>query len=221
MMSFGKGSQVIKVCGNTDDESLKEMCMLGGSVSSLLFGFISYQKSKRYVDVNTYERLSQHVFEKNRIVLVTVNEGIAVIKQYYERVPFSYVQLHGDEDASYISALRKEMPSLHIIKALAVAAPEDMQFPERSDVCAYLFDTKTNVRGGSGVPFDWKILSHYTGTIPFILSGGVAPDDAKAIKEIFDMYPLCCGVDINSRFELSPGKKEVGRISKFVREIRE
>lgn len=71
--------------------------------------------------------------------------------------------------------------------------------------------------GGNGRPFNWKLLDKYTGGKPFFLSGGIGPDDAAAIRALD--HPRMYGVDINSRFETSPGSKDPALVEKFYREL--
>ena len=80
-----------------------------------------------------------------------------------------------------------------------------------------MFDTKTPQYGGSGNQFYWNLLHRYSGMTPFLLRGGINPYSAKAIKEFH--HPKLAGVDINSRFETVPGKKDVERIKAFLQEI--
>ena len=82
----------------------------------------------------------------------------------------------------------------------------------------YLFDTRTVHYGGSGQQFDWSILQRYTGSTPFLLSGGINSYSVKALKEFH--HPRLAGIDINSRFETSPGIKDVERIERFLKELR-
>ena len=87
------------------------------------------------------------------------------------------------------------------------------------DVADYfLFDTKTDLYGGSGQKFNWNILQEYTGNKPFLLSGGIGADDVKAIRAI--EHPLLAGVDLNSKFELKPGLKNVALLKQFIDELK-
>ena len=72
--------------------------------------------------------------------------------------------------------------------------------------------------GGNGTQFDWSILDDYDGNIPFLLSGGIGPDDATAILDI--SHPMFAGVDLNSRFEISPGIKDINLLSSFINKLR-
>ena len=81
----------------------------------------------------------------------------------------------------------------------------------------FLFDTKCPSVGGSGQQFDWSVLSAYDGSTPFLLSGGIGPDDAERIKSFH--HPQCIGIDLNSRFELAPGLKDVIKLQAFIKEL--
>ena len=78
-------------------------------------------------------------------------------------------------------------------------------------------DAKTDAFGGSGIKFNWSMLDEYVGETPFLLSGGIAADDAEAILKI--EHPKFAGIDLNSKFEVKPGLKDVGLLSRFQLEI--
>ena len=80
-----------------------------------------------------------------------------------------------------------------------------------------LFDTRCATHGGSGRRFDWSLLSRYRGNLPFLLSGGLGPGDEERVRSF--RHPRCLGVDLNSRFELSPGVKDVAALARFLRGI--
>ena len=66
--------------------------------------------------------------------------------------------------------------------------------------------------------FDWKILKSYKGKVPFLLSGGIGPDDAEKVKAF--SHPQFMGIDLNSRFEKAPGEKDVILLEQFVQQVR-
>ena len=81
----------------------------------------------------------------------------------------------------------------------------------------FLFDTKGKMVGGNGEKFDWSVLSAYKGKTPFLLSGGIGPDDAERVKAFH--HPMCVGIDLNSRFEQSPGLKDVTILKEFIEKL--
>ena len=82
----------------------------------------------------------------------------------------------------------------------------------------FLFDTKsTQTVGGTGKHFDWSLINMYDGNIPFLLSGGIGPDDAEAVKSF--KHPMCVGIDLNSRFEKEPGMKDVDKLKAFLKAL--
>lgn len=111
-------------------------------------------------------------------------------------------------------------PHIRIIKALPIADKDDFQRAGQYEgmVDFFLFDTKCSTKGGSGNRFDWGLLSAYQGQTPFLLSGGIGPEDAEAIRRID--HPQFAGIDVNSRFETSPGVKDVEKLRSFVEVLR-
>ena len=79
------------------------------------------------------------------------------------------------------------------------------------------FDTKGKAVGGNGEKFDWSVLAAYHGNTPFLLSGGIGPDDASSILSFH--HEMCIGIDLNSRFELSPGLKDIHKLKSFIAKI--
>ncbi len=82
-----------------------------------------------------------------------------------------------------------------------------------------LFDTKCASVGGSGRKFDWSVLDAYDGDMPFLLSGGIGPDDADEVLAF--RHPQCIGIDLNSKFEVSPAVKDVDKLKNFIEKIRQ
>lgn len=134
------------------------------------------------------------------------------------------IQLHGNETPTQIKNLRATIvpdikPDIKIIKAISVEKPEDIEHYRRYEDCVdyFLFDTKCNSVGGSGEQFDWSVLDRYHGDTPFLLSGGIGPDDAQRIKDFY--HPKMIGIDINSQFETQPAMKDVSLISTFISQL--
>jgi phosphoribosylanthranilate isomerase len=129
------------------------------------------------------------------------------------------IQLHGNESPEQISHLSPLTNHLSIIKAFNIATAEDLKSTASYTGLAdyFLFDTKGPSVGGNGEKFDWSVLSNYEGDTPFLLSGGIGPDDAERILDYH--HPKCIGIDLNSQFELAPGLKDVTTLSRFLNKI--
>ena len=125
------------------------------------------------------------------------------------------MQLHGNESLEYGRELAKHTS---VIKVFRISEVEDLLNIENHNYAEYyLFDTYTEAYGGSGKKFDWSIIDNYVGSIPFLLSGGIGPNDAISIANI--SHPLFRGVDINSKFESSPAIKNMDMIDRFINEV--
>ncbi len=136
----------------------------------------------------------------------------------------SYVQLHGDESPVMIDNLRRTLvpdivPQIKIIKAISVSSAEDLKRYEQYEghVDLFLFDTKCKGYGGSGQKYDWSVLEAYTGQTPFLLSGGIGPDDADRLRDFH--HPQCVGIDLNSKFETTPGMKDINLLQNFLHQL--
>lgn len=200
---------IIKVCGMTEADNIRSVDSLGVD----LIGFIFYPKSPRHLcQIPGY--LPSHA----KRVGVFVNETKDNILMYADRFDLDYIQLHGEESPEYCRTLHSL--GFRIIKAFSIAHAKDLVAASRyEDFCDYyLFDTRTARYGGSGQQFDWNILQLYTARTPFLLSGGINPYSVKALQEFH--HPNFAGIDINSRFETSPGIKDVERIQRFLKELK-
>ena len=210
---------MIKVCGMRDAENIREVEALGID----LMGFIFWTKSSRYVS----ERPAYQPTKCKRVG-VFVDEDIETVKRIADEYALDYIQLHGHESPDYIRALRvvDGFPvDIHLIKAISVSGRDDIATYKSYEglVDYFLFDTKCPSVGGSGQQFDWSVLSAYDGNTPFLLSGGIGPDDAPRLRalSVLDGFPVekCAGIDLNSRFELAPGLKDVTALQKFLNEF--
>ena len=209
---------MIKVCGMREAENIREVEALGID----LMGFIFWPKSSRYVS----ERPAYLPTQCKRVG-VFVNEDAETIKKIAEDYALDYIQLHGSESPEQISHLSPLTSHLSIIKAFNIATTEDLEAtkPYEGIVDYYLFDTKGKSVGGNGEKFDWSVLSDYVGETPFLLSGGIGPDDAERVKSFLTSHlsPLtskkCIGIDLNSRFETAPAIKNVAVLSRFLSQL--
>ena len=197
---------IVKVCGMRDAENIREVEALGID----LMGFIFWPKSSRYVST-----LPSYLPEKAKRIGVFVDEEIEVVKKIAQEYALHYIQLHGNETPDYCALLKGHK----LIKAFNIATADDFvkTKPYETVVDYFLFDTKGKSVGGNGTKFDWSVLADYHGTTPFILSGGIGPDDAADIRHF--RHPQLAGIDLNSRFEIDPGLKNVDTLKLFLSEL--
>lgn len=185
-------------------------------------GFIFWPKSSRYV-----AEIPSYLPTKCKRVGVFVDASIGDVMTIAEQYQLDIIQLHGQESPSYITQLISHLSRLRnvkIIKAFNIATAIDFEATKRYEdyVDYFLFDTKGKSVGGNGEKFDWSVLSEYRGNTPYLLSGGIAPDDAPALTfSPFHPFtsPLCIGIDLNSRFESAPGYKNVDTLKAFIKEL--
>ena len=202
-----ESSFLVKVCGMREAENIREVEAVGID----LMGFIFWPKSGRYVS----ERPAYLPTNCKRVG-VFVDEDIETVKRIAEDYALDYIQLHGHESPEYCAQLK----GLKLIKAFNIATTEDFKQtePYTGIVDYFLFDTKGKSVGGNGEKFDWSVLSAYDDNTPFLLSGGIGPDDAEVLTSHFS--PLtskkCVGIDLNSRFEIAPGLKDINKLKEFL-----
>ena len=194
---------IIKVCGMRSAENIREVEALGID----MMGFIFWPKSSRYVS-----KRPAYLPQKCKRVGVFVNEDIENIMKIADDYALDFIQLHGHESIEEV----KKLKDRKIIKAFNIATKEDLDAttPYANLVVFFLFDTKGPSVGGNGEKFDWSILDAYNGDTPFLLSGGIGPEDAERIKSF--NHPKCIGIDLNSRFEIEPGIKDIVKLKTFL-----
>lgn len=199
----------VKVCGMRDAGNMKEIAELRPNY----MGFIFYPRSSRYCGGMDPE-IIRNLPEDIEPVMVTVDMLEEQIMEIAPKYGFRTVQLHGSEDPEACRALRKR--GMKVIKAVGVSTAESLENLERykDQVDLFLLDTSCPEKGGSGKKFNWDLLTLYDLDKDFMLSGGIGPDDAEAIAGI--NHPHFIGIDLNSRFELSPGMKNVDALRKFL-----
>jgi phosphoribosylanthranilate isomerase len=209
-----QGKLKIKVCGLRDD---KDILML--SLMNIDFmGFIFYKPSPRYAGEILKPEILENIPERIVKTGVFVNEKAEEITSIAKEYHLQAIQLHGNESTDLCKELKEQ--GYIVLKALKGDKDElVVNSIMYKDVCDYyLIDTPTTQHGGSGQKFDWTILHEFEFDKPFFLSGGVEPLDADIINSLNfkDFY----AIDINSKFETSPGKKDTAIISEFIKKIK-
>jgi phosphoribosylanthranilate isomerase len=218
---------IIKVCGMRDGENIRAVSELGVD----WIGMIFWDKSPRYVTMIPTDagiipdRADTTPKTDIKRVGVFVDEMPQNIITRAVNFELDLIQLHGHETPTMIRNLRRTLdpdirPGIQFIKAISVSCRDDIAAYKPYEDCVdyFLFDTKCPTVGGSGTQFDWSVLKAYDGSKPFLLSGGIGPDDAERVKAFH--HPLCIGIDLNSRFETAPGVKDVDLLRTFIQHIK-
>lgn len=205
----------IKVCGMREADNILAVDALGVDY----MGFIFYPRSARFVSVPPHD-MPVHA----KRVGVFVNADTTDILQHIETYGLDIVQLHGNETPQQCSEVREKARTLDhevgIWKAISLQTNSDMLLcePYSEVVDGFVFDTKCASYGGSGNKYDWSLLETYDVPVPFLLSGGIGPDDVHAIKQFH--HPQFAGIDLNSRFETSPAYKDLHCLTTFIQAIK-
>ena len=204
----------IKVCGMRHPANIEDLVKLNPDY----IGFIFYPKSGRYIGTHIPGEISEVIPSSIQKAGVFVDEPVESVAEKIRSSNLDIVQLHGAELPEYCKKLKKM--SIRVIKAFSISPDFEfstvMQYDKVCDF--YLFDTAGDLRGGTGLKFNWEKLNHYNGDTPFFLSGGIKPEDALTIKEV--KHPQFLSVDLNSGFEIKPGLKDIVKLKTFMDEIR-
>lgn len=193
----------IKICGMKHPGNILEVAALLPDY----MGFIFWEKSARYFD-GVIPELPKSI----RKVGVFVNETIAVILDKVLLHDLQAVQLHGQESAVFCEELKNRLPKeVEIIKVFSIIDSFDFEVLKPFEaLCDYfLFDTKGKLPGGNGTTFDWTVLEKYPSTKPFFLSGGIGMEEMAAVNEIIKTNLPVYAIDVNSKFEIEPGLKNI------------
>ena len=201
----------------TDIDQVSMLGDMGVSFS----GFIFYPRSPRYV---LRHLTTSQIKKENRVnkVGVFVNSSEEEVLRMVDECRLQMVQLHGDESPRVCDRLAGYVT---VIKAFRLGENEDIPWLVRPylDCCdMFLFDTMGAGYGGTGKKFDWNVLSEATIGKPFFLSGGIEPGDEEELLR-FAESPVArdlFAVDINSKFETSPGIKNMDLVRQFVNRLK-
>lgn len=201
---------LIKVCGMREPDNILQLLEL----PIHYMGHIFYQKSARYVGDLANLDISKNIKKTG----VFVNSSIAEILESVNRLSLKAVQLHGDETAEMASALKSE--GLEVIKAFGI--DEEFNWKQLESfvdhVDFFLFDSKSPAYGGTGKAFNWQKLKEYPFEKPYFLSGGLSLDNLEEAINFEDKRLV--GLDLNSKFEIEPGLKDIEKLKLALKTIR-
>lgn len=208
----------IKVCGMTLPEQVNALEELGVDFA----GFIFYPKSPRFIGQKISPEKMRRTGGRIAKVGVFVNAGYDELMKTVDDYRLDLVQLHGDETPRFCE---KIADYISVIKAFRLSEDDNIEWMVRpyQDVCdMYMFDTMGAGYGGTGKKFKWDVLKNTSLSKPFLLSGGIEPGDESALKT-FSGEPEAknlFAIDVNSRFEISAGVKNMELISTFVKNLK-
>jgi phosphoribosylanthranilate isomerase len=204
----------VKICGLKTEAAL-EAALAGGAD---YVGLVFFPPSPRNVTLAVAKALADRARGRARIVALMVDPDDALVAQVAASVAPDLIQLHGYETPTRVAEVRARW-GISVMKAVPVETAEDAhaarQFSPAADLI--LFDARAPADsarpGGNGAPFDWRTLLGVTEGIPFVLSGGLTPDNvAEAIR-----LTGATTVDVSSGVESSPGEKDPQLIRRFLR----
>lgn len=239
---------IVKVCGMRDADNIREVSALGIDMIGFIFypkspryvqmvssraGIIPdyseerIKKMSRQMPSHVNEEGDKKVLDRKQPARVGVfvdDMPQNIVTRVYN-YNLDYIQLHGCEPRETCENLRATIdpdikPGIKIIKAISVSTADDIKKYKEyvGAVDLFLFDTKCKTIGGSGVQFDWSVLAQYDGDVPFLLSGGIGPEDAERVKAF--QHPKCIGIDLNSKFEIEPALKDVEKLREFLLKVK-
>jgi phosphoribosylanthranilate isomerase len=206
----------VKVCGITQQEQLVKLPETGATFAGLIF----YPKSPRYV---LRQMTTSQIKKENNVnkVGVFVNASVEEVLYMVDECRLHMVQLHGDETPRYCE---KIADYISVVKAFRISDSDNIgwRIKDYMEVCdMFMFDTEGAGYGGTGKKFDWGKLHDVAVGKPYFLSGGIEPTDVEKLKA-FSLLPEAKGlfaIDINSKFEILPGLKDMERIKKFIQQL--
>jgi phosphoribosylanthranilate isomerase len=209
---------IVKICGLSSLETVDAALAAGAD----MVGFVHFEKSPRHLTLDAARRLSEHVGDTARKVLLTVDMDDAALAEAVATVRPHALQLHGRETPARVASLKARF-GLPVIKAIGIAGnPDDFG-------CIALYDGVADMLlleaaagegsqrpGGNGVCFDWARLAALEIATPWLLAGGLTPDNvAEALATVRPS-----GVDVSSGVESAPGIKDPAKIAAFVKNAR-
>ena len=208
---------LIKICGLSTPETLEAALDAGAD----MVGFVFFPKSPRHVSLEQAAALGELCAGRAQKVALVVNADDADIASIITSLKPDLLQLHGTETPERVADIKSRF-GLPVMKAIGIGEKADLLkvkiFEQVTD--RLLLDAKppkdASLPGGNGVSFDWTLLDDFNSTKPWMLSGGLDPQNvSEAIRQTHAK-----GVDVSSGVESAPGVKDIARIKAFVANAR-
>jgi phosphoribosylanthranilate isomerase len=200
----------IKICGITTVEQGTEIAGMGATD----LGFICVPSSPRYLDLTKLHPLITALGSVANTVGVFADFSVMTIAYVVGITELNTVQLHGNESIEFCQELRDALPETEIIKAWRVRDREDLdKIAAYSEVvdCLLLDAYHPDALGGTGQTLDWEQLSAFTPPIPWLLAGGLTPDNI--CTALSQLHPD--GIDLSSGVEVAPGNKDLALVDRL------
>ena len=196
---------LLKVCGMRDKNNISDLI----EIQPDFIGLIFHEKSPRNVEKHTKTSIPSDI----GTVGVFVNETEGFVLDKINEFDLKYIQLHGSESPHFCKNIKRL--NRKVIKAFNIHPEFDFSELEEYEPYSdyFLFDAFGKNAGGNGITFDWNLLDNYKGDTPFFLSGGIDAEMAENLRTI--NHPMYKGVDVNSKFEIKPGLKNIEKIKLF------
>jgi phosphoribosylanthranilate isomerase len=198
----------LKICGLRDPENIEAILALAPDY----LGFIFHVRSSRYAGRHLDPLFAREITQAKKVGIF-VNEDQCQIEDTVDAFELDLVQLHGHEPPELCEQLRSQR--LGVIKVFSVGESFDFAALAHyeSVVDYFLFDTKGKLPGGNGYAFDWRLLADYPSQKPYFLSGGIGPEHGSGMGDW--QLPHMHALDVNSKFEVKPGLKDVEKLRAF------
>jgi phosphoribosylanthranilate isomerase len=210
-------SVLVKICGLSTPETLDVALEAGAD----MVGFVFFPASPRNVSLHLAGELGGRVNGRAEKVALTVDADDRLLANIVDVLRPDLLQLHGKETPARVGAIAQRF-GLPVMKALPIETKADLGAiqPYLKVVDRFLFDARAprdaTRPGGLGKPFDWHLLERLDLAVPFMLAGGVDPDNvAEAIR-----ITRAPSVDVSSGVESAPGVKDPAKIRAFIRAVR-
>ena len=205
----------IKICGITQPEQGKVIASLGATT----LGFICVPASPRYVNSIQIRAVVEELSQTVERIGVFANSTKEEICQIVAVAGLTGVQLHGDESPEFCHQLRSMLPKVEIIKALRIPTYQALAQAENyfNWVDTLLLDAyHPQMLGGTGKTLDWKTLQQFQPICPWLLAGGLTPDNI--LDALAQIRPS--GIDLSSGVERAPGDKDLAKVAKLFEKLK-
>ena len=203
----------VKICGLTGPQDV----VAAADAGARYVGFVFFPKSPRNVSVQQAKALAAEVPFGVAKVALTVNADDALLDEITQNVAIDILQLHGSESVERVAQI-KARTGLPVMKAIGISDADDLQkivdYGRVADML--LVDAKppknADLPGGNGLAFDWRLLAGRKWAVPWVLAGGLTPDNVQQAIQLTGARQ----VDVSSGMESAPGVKDPAKVAAFV-----